>query len=86
MEIHISYSVVSSINFYKCTGSSWDGVNFLYNSIYGAVFWICIDNNVLAASKDCMHNVKFFFFFPASTPSAIRLGVGKKLQETQPDG
>jgi len=28
---------------FVCTGSGWDGVDFFHSSLYGAMFWICLD-------------------------------------------
>lgn len=32
---------VSKVELHVCSGSCWDGVNFLYSNLYGAMCWIC---------------------------------------------
>lgn len=49
----------------KCTlgtGSIRDGVNFLHSSPHGAVFQICVSNNVLAVAEQFLHSTKAFSF------------------------
>jgi len=67
----------------QCTGSVWDGVNFLQRSLCGPVLWICDQSSIgnapvfwLLLSSACTASRRSLFFHSALLVS--RLGVGRR--------
>lgn len=57
--------------FNVCSGFGWGRVNFLHNSSYGAMLWICDQNSV--------DNIRMFWLLLSSAYAASKLSLLRML-------